>query len=97
MCSYYNVGTPLIKGFPLHTAPGWEQVAGWRELGGIKHEEEIIKEVFEVVHCLNLLAALGWQSLNWSDEEMHRWMDGWMDGCREEETGGRREEVLVVH
>lgn len=24
------------------------------------------------------------------------WRDGWMDGCREEERGGRREEVLVV-
>ncbi len=29
--------------------------------GGIKHEEETIKEVFEVVYCLNL-AALGSQS-----------------------------------
>ena len=59
----------------MHTAPGWEQVAGQRRRGrGIKHEEEIIKEVFEVVHCLNL-TALGWQSLNWIDEEMHGWMD----------------------
>lgn len=49
-------------------------------MGGIKQEKERIKEVFEVVHCLNL-AALGWQSLNWIDEEMH----GWMDAARKRE------------
>lgn len=38
---------------------------GWMaRTWGDKTWEEIIKEVFEVVHCLNLLAALGWQSLN---------------------------------
>lgn len=49
-------------------------MAGQRERGGIKHEEETIKEVFEVVHFLNL-TALGWQSLNWINEEMHGWMN----------------------
>lgn len=57
---------------------------GWTERArGIKHEEERIKEVFEVVHCLNLTAP-GWQSLNGMDEEMR----GWMGGCREEAGTG---------
>lgn len=49
---------------------------GWTERKGrgIKQEEERIKEVFEVVQCLNH-AALGWQSLNGIDEEVHGWMD----------------------
>lgn len=73
------------QGFSLpHIAPGWEQVAGQREQGGIKQEEERIKEVFEVVHYLNL-TPLGWQSLNWIDEEVHGWMDA-----------GRKGEVDVV-
>lgn len=44
-----------------------------------------------MVHCLNLLTALGWQSLNWRDEEMHGWIDGWMQGRREKRA--QRESV----
>lgn len=68
-----------------------ERVCGWGGGvgggsfgGGVKHEEEVIKEVFEVVHVFNP-TAIGWQSLNWRDEEMH----GWVNAGRRREGGHR--------
>lgn len=64
-------------------------VGGGGFSGGVKHEEEIIKEVFEVVHGLNL-TAIGWQSLNWRLVEMH----GGVNAGRRRE-GAHREGGLV--
>lgn len=88
LCVQIVVLAQLLKAFPFHTQPEWEQVARRWELrrGGIKQEERI-KEGFEVEHCVNLCSGL-------AVFKLQRWGDAWMEGCQDWERRPQDEGLM---